>query len=67
MAAYWEGWRRRDPHKAVGGTSKMTKETVRKLRDDAQRGLNYNQLASKYGISNVAASRIVRRLTWQRV
>lgn len=67
MSAFWKHWTRRDPHKAVGGTSKMTKDSVRRLRADAERGLNYEQLAVKYGISNVAAGKIVKRQTWDRV
>ena len=65
--AFWSSWKRRDPHKAVGGTSKMTMASVRLLRADAERGMNYRQLSEKYGISDVAASLIVRRKTWERV
>ncbi len=46
------------------GMSKVTDESVREMRRLASEGWSYVKLGLRYGISDVQASRIVRRICW---
>lgn len=49
------------------GTAKVTPDDVRVIRAKAKAGKTYSELAREYGLSSMAISDIVRRITWRRV
>ena len=53
--------------RASRSSTKLTEDQVRSIRLEHGAGMSYRQLASKYGVSTMPISQILKGLTWKHV